>query len=155
MEVWNSNGFGRASWWLRSSCRYSIKLRKCVCKRCDFLPVDLPGVAKDDIDVNISNNTMTITAKKSENIEEEAERYFRRERFYGKVQRSIVLPVDADHQRCEAKYENGVLTINMPKLVGESGSKKLMISWIHCRSSINHFIFSMITAWGTLNFTFF
>ena len=80
------------------------------------------------IDINISENFVTVTATKSEEKEQDTANYYRRERFMGKVQRSTRLPVDADHQRAEASFEQGVLTIKFPNLAGQAGTMKLQIT---------------------------
>eukprot|EP01036_Dinobryon_divergens_P045397 gene45397-60649_t len=68
---------------------------------------DLPGVKKDMIDVTVSDNTLTVSASKTEEHEEDTDTFHRRERFMGKTRRSIRLPVDADGNTADAKFENG------------------------------------------------
>ena len=80
------------------------------------------------MDISIVDNVLHITATKSETKEEDTGTFHRRERFSGKVKRSIRLPVDADHQKAKATFENGVLTLNIPKVEGESAAKKIRIA---------------------------
>jgi len=84
---------------------------------------DLPGMDKSNIDVSTDprNRMLTIKAeRKQEYVQKEPPeadqpRSIRQERFYGKVQRSVRLARDADLDRVEAKYENGVLSLNVPR----------------------------------------
>lgn len=76
---------------------------------------ELPGVKEKDIDVAISDDMLTIKAeKKSEKEEKDKERHVV-ERSYGLFERSLRLPYACDSGKAEAKFENGVLTITLPK----------------------------------------
>lgn len=77
---------------------------------------DLPGVKKEDIEVRVDGNLLTIRAeKKFEEKEEEKDRYHRIERYYGVYQRSFTLPDRIDPEKLKARYEDGVLTLTLPK----------------------------------------
>lgn len=85
------------------------------------------GLTKDDFAVNINeNNDLVITMeKKNENKEEDKEaRYLRREFSYSKFQQTMVLPDDINKEKIEAKVENGMLVINVPKLSEKEIQKK-------------------------------
>ena len=77
--------------------------------------IDIPGVKKDDVDVTIDGNQVAISAevKREESKEKEKELYC--ERYYGKAFRSFTLPQDVDNSKSEANYDNGVLTLVLPK----------------------------------------
>ena len=86
------------------------------------LEAELPGFDKDDIQVDVENDCLTISAEhKSEKKEEnEKKNFVKRERFYGSFTRSV--------DGIEAKYENGILTLTMPKKAAEiPASRKLEI----------------------------
>ena len=88
---------------------------------------DLPGVAKDDIQVTIEGNHVTIAAEiKREAEQKDGERLVRSERYAGAVYRSFVLPVDIDEAASNAKYENGVLELTLTKRA-ETAARKLTI----------------------------
>ena len=90
---------------------------------------ELAGVAKDDIDVSIDGNQVTISAEvKSERKEEKEGKVLRSERYYGSVYRAFALPVDVEQDKAEARYDNGVLTLRLPKKAGGSGARKLSVS---------------------------
>lgn len=104
------------------------------------LKADLPGVTKDDINVKVEDDILTISSeRKSESsntkIEEgQAEspsskpaKFHYKERFYGKVTRSFTLPKDADADNVSAKYENGVLELNIPKMAPIDKTKKITV----------------------------
>lgn len=80
---------------------------------------DLPGVNKDDIKIDITEDTLTIDAKFQEEIEEGKEEgmmYHKKERSYGEAKRTIVLPANIKIDAATAKFDNGVLTVELPKL---------------------------------------
>lgn len=76
-----------------------------------------PGMNKEDFKINLENEVLTISAeRKTENEVKEGERYTRREFSYQSFQRSFHLPKSAvDYDQIKAKYDNGVLSIRIPK----------------------------------------
>ncbi|WP_027408501.1 Hsp20/alpha crystallin family protein [Anoxybacteroides tepidamans] len=81
---------------------------------------DLPGLErKEDVHIDVHNQVLTIsgTIHRNETIKEE--QMHRRERFFGRFQRSIPLPSDAATERIQASYKNGVLDIHIPKTASE------------------------------------
>jgi len=78
--------------------------------------VAAPGMEKSDFKVNIDNDTLTISAEKEEREEESDEKYSRKEFSYSRFSRSFVLPKTADKNKIEAKYENGILSLYIPKI---------------------------------------
>lgn len=77
---------------------------------------DIPGVRKEDIKVSIDRNSVSISAEvRKESEEKEGETVIRSERCYGSQYRGFTLATDIDSTRSEAKYENGVLELVLPK----------------------------------------
>lgn len=76
---------------------------------------DLPGLKRDDIDITVDGNTMTISGEKKRENETKEDGYYRAERYYGKFSRSIDMPVTVDTSKIDAKYKDGVLEIVLPK----------------------------------------
>jgi len=77
---------------------------------------EVPGVRKDDIQVTIEGDQLTIAAEiKRESEQKDGERVLRSERYAGSVYRSFVLPVEIDEAASTAKYENGVLELTLAK----------------------------------------
>ena len=85
---------------------------------------EIPGVKKEDIDVAIEGNQVTITAEvKREWEKKEGDRMLRNERYFGNVYRSFTLPVELDESACEAKYDNGVLELKLVKKAAAPGKR--------------------------------
>jgi HSP20 family protein len=77
---------------------------------------EIPGVKKEDIQVEIDGNQVAIGAEaKQEKEVKEGEKLVRQERYYGKVYRAFALAQDVDESQAAAKYENGVLELTLPK----------------------------------------
>ncbi|MFM8217050.1 MAG: Hsp20/alpha crystallin family protein [Pirellula sp.] len=79
------------------------------------LRFDLPGVSPKEIDVQVSGNQLTISGERKEDREEKGETYHRVERRAGRFSRSILLPCDVPEDKVDAKYQDGVLKITLPK----------------------------------------
>lgn len=76
---------------------------------------DLPGMTKDEIDVSIENDILTIKGEKKREEDTKDENYIRSERFYGTFQRSIALPASVDASKAKASFKDGVLELVLPK----------------------------------------
>ena len=79
-----------------------------------LLDAELPGFNKEDITLNIEGDVLVITAKHENNNEEKKDNYLRRERYFGEYRRSFDIS-QIDQENITAKYNNGVLTVNLPK----------------------------------------
>ena len=75
----------------------------------------LPGVKLEDIDIQISGDTLTIRGESKHEEEEKKRDYYRQESWYGSFARSVALPVQVDADRADAVFENGVLKLTIPK----------------------------------------
>lgn len=87
---------------------------------------DLPGVAKEDMHIDLKDNVLTLWGERKHKEEVNEKDYYKLESFYGKFQRSFTVPDDADMDHIEAKTENGVLNIMIPKAAPKE-SKKIEI----------------------------
>ena len=88
---------------------------------------EVPGVSKDEIHVSLDGNVVTLRAEvKQEDRQGSDEKVLRSERYYGAVSRSFQLPMDIDQAQAKAKYDNGVLTLTLPKKLA-NGSQRLTI----------------------------
>lgn len=88
---------------------------------------DIPGVKKEDIQVSIEGNQVSISAEtKVEKEEKEGEKVLRSERYAGKVARSFTLAHEVDEAQAQARYSDGVLELTLPKKAASS-AKKLAI----------------------------
>jgi len=80
------------------------------------IEVDLPGVKKDDVEISIDKNVLTIKGKREVREEVKEDDYYRIESRYGTFSRSFTLPEKVDVENIKAHSENGVLEITIPKL---------------------------------------
>jgi len=74
-----------------------------------------PGMKKDDFNIDVEGNSLTISAEKEEKKEEKDERYSRKEFNYTSFSRSFTLPEGINKDRIDASYDNGLLKIYLPK----------------------------------------
>ena len=79
------------------------------------LAVDLPGMGKDAVDINVEDQILSISGERKFDEKSEKDSYRRLERGYGKFTRSFSLPTNVDSAKVEAKFSNGVLTVTVPK----------------------------------------
>ncbi|WP_440006749.1 Hsp20/alpha crystallin family protein [Halomicrococcus sp. SG-WS-1] len=89
--------------------------------------VDLPGFEKEDIDVRLHDDRLSIDAEREEKIEEGNGEYLRRERSQQSVSRSVSLPEPVDGENVTAEYNNGVLSVTLPKIDGTEESREIDI----------------------------
>jgi HSP20 family protein len=75
----------------------------------------LPGIKPEEVDISITGDALTIKGEHKEEKEVKQEDYFRKEHRYGAFSRSIVLPRSLKTDKAEATFENGVLTLTVPK----------------------------------------
>lgn len=88
---------------------------------------DLPGLKKEDIQVTIDGQVVTVSAEtRRESEQKEGEKVLKRERYFGKVSRSFSLDSDVDEAGASAKYTDGVLELSLPKKAASS-QKRLEI----------------------------
>ena len=80
-----------------------------------IIEADLPGISKDAVKVNYSNNNIIISAKREDIVEDKRENYIRRERSYGEFKRAFYVD-NVDENNIRASFNDGVLKINLPKL---------------------------------------
>ncbi|WP_347469543.1 Hsp20/alpha crystallin family protein [Burkholderia stagnalis] len=93
-----------------------------------LVKAELPGVAKNDIEVQVTGRTVSINAKVERSKEQkEGERVIRRERYSGAISRSFSLADEVDEATATATYQDGILSLTLPKKA-PVGQKKLTIS---------------------------
>ena len=79
------------------------------------LHAELPGTKKEDIDVRVENNVLTLRGKKERKDEVKEDGYYRSERAFGTFSRSFSLPTTVDITKISAEYRDGILTLSIPK----------------------------------------
>lgn len=75
----------------------------------------VPGVDAEDLEISITGDTLTIKGQSEAKEEVEEENYFYRERWYGAFSRSMAIPTSVEADKAEADFEDGVLTLRLPK----------------------------------------
>ena len=91
------------------------------------IQAEIPGVHKEAIHVAMDGNRVTVSAEvKQEETERKEDRILRSERYFGSISRSFQLPQEVDQAKAKARYDNGVLSLTLPKRKG-SISKELQI----------------------------
>jgi HSP20 family protein len=86
---------------------------------------DLPGLSKDDVNVDIDNGVLAISGERRSEHEEEHQGYFRSERSYGSFSRNIPLPEGVNDDQVKASFKDGVLEVTMPKPAETSKRRRI------------------------------
>ncbi len=89
-----------------------------------IIKAELPGIKKEALDIDLDKNYIIINAKKEEEMKEEKDSYKKSEFKYGQFSRTIYFPEEIDTEKTEAKLENGILEINVPKRIAEKEERK-------------------------------
>ncbi|NOZ90002.1 MAG: Hsp20/alpha crystallin family protein [Epsilonproteobacteria bacterium] len=91
------------------------------------IEVELPGIKKEDVDVKVDGNILTISGERKLKNEVKEEDYHKIESRYGKFSRSFTLPEKVDVEHIHAEADNGIVEIIIPKLTIDTSSKKIEI----------------------------
>lgn len=82
----------------------------------DFqIQAELPGVEKKDVKLSVEDGVLMISGRREQKKEEKSKRYHRTERAYGSFARSFTVPDSVDGQKVTAEFDNGILTVRLPK----------------------------------------
>lgn len=87
------------------------------------IKADLPGMAPEDVDVTVREESVSLQAKREEKVEEKKRDYLRRERRFGSFSRTLSLPATVVPDKAEAKFKDGTLILTMPKAKPEKGKE--------------------------------
>lgn len=90
------------------------------------IEMDIPGFDKKDINIEVKDGYLTVKATKESSLNDDDKNYIRRERSYGEYSRSFALG-DVDTDRIDAKFENGILSIVIPKMDVQDTKKTIEI----------------------------
>ena len=109
--------------WLKNVTVPSVNIRET--EKEFFVELAAPGLQKGDFKIELDNNVLTVSSEKEEEKKEEEKDYKRREFSYSSFSRSFQLPENILADKIDAKYENGVLKLSIPKKeITVSASKK-------------------------------
>jgi len=126
VENW-MNGFFRAEPFAQWPSQWSTEMRKTIAARCEvsetpqsyLLKFEIPGMKKEDIKIDLHDNRLTVSGERREEKKEEKDhKVHYSEMGYGSFMRSYTFPTAVDAERVEARYENGVLSLNVAKSEG-------------------------------------
>ncbi len=92
-----------------------------------FVKAEIPGLKKEDMDVSLTDDILTLSSTKSETREEKKENFYRKEIREGSFSRSLEIPCEIDRDRITASYSNGVLEVILPK-TPEAKKKTLKVN---------------------------
>ena len=96
---------------------------------------ELPGLSEKDIDVRLEDDVLVIRAEKKFERKDEKENYHFMERSYGTFQRALRLPGPVEPEQVKANFENGVLTVTVPKAEQQERSRRIQIGGSRSRES--------------------
>lgn len=87
---------------------------------------ELPGLEEKDVEIKLTNDTLTIKGEKKQEKEESGKDYYLSERRYGFFQRSVLLPDGIDTDKIEASFAKGILTVKLPKTPEAKSAEKVI-----------------------------
>lgn len=95
-----------------------------------FVEAELPGIDPENVDLHVYSDRLTLSAEKKSETKEggDDKSYFRSERRWGKVERVVSFPVEADPETAEASFKNGVLTLKVAEKSQDKAHKKVSIT---------------------------
>jgi len=99
------------------------------------ITAELPGVTEQDVDVRLDDDMLTIRGEKRSEQKDEKENYHFVERSFGSFQRSLRLPFAVDPEQVQARFENGILTVTLPKTQQQERSRRIQIQGSGARGS--------------------
>ncbi len=126
--------FWRPTWIARGLDEYSVPLDVQTTPDALVVKAALPGVKPDDVEITVDGNTLTISAKLEDEHEEDEQGYLVREIRRGSFARSVALSSDLDIEHANASFDNGVVTLTIPKAeqakprripIGSGGAKAI------------------------------
>ena len=88
-----------------------------------LITAEIPGLSKDDLEINVTGDNLTLSGVRKFEELPEGTRYHRRERKYGEFNRSIQLPYSVDVNKVKATFKNGVLKVELPRVEAEKPKK--------------------------------
>jgi HSP20 family protein len=91
------------------------------------ITAELPGITEQDVDVSLDDDVLTIRGEKKFERTDEKENFHFVERSYGTFQRSVRLPFPINPEQVQAHFENGVLTVTLPKTAQQERSRRIQV----------------------------
>lgn len=113
----------------RANLQESLNLKVDIYEKDDaiFINAELPGIAKEDISVDVKGKLVTLGGERKKDVEINEENFYRRERRYGKFERTFNLPFEVSSDSVKATFDKGILKLEIPK-PEEQAVKKITIN---------------------------
>ena len=92
-----------------------------------YVSADIPGLTEDELQVDFADRTLRIAGEKTTEKKDDGRRWVLAERGYGRFERHVPIARDIDHERVEARFDNGVLNVTLPKTVQGTGGRKIEV----------------------------
>jgi HSP20 family protein len=126
-RFWES--FAPMPWRLRGAGRQRVMPALDVFEKEGKLQInaELPGMKESDIEIEVTDDTLTISGEKRDEREVKEDNYYRSERSYGSFRRQVALPAGADTDNVDATFKDGVLTIAIPVAAKPATAKKIEV----------------------------
>jgi HSP20 family protein len=109
------DSFIRPNGWSESHGQLAVPVDLWQTKDAYHLRANLPGLSPDDVEINATTDTITISGEMKSSADVTNEGWLRQERRFGKFTRAFTVPVQIDPTKVEAKFQNGVLELTLPK----------------------------------------
>ena len=116
--------FPEANYWENNEAKFSIPVEVSDKGKEYELKAELPGIKKENLDIDIDSNYVVINAKKEEETKTKEHNYTKTEFNYGEFSRTIYFPEEVDTNKTEAELKDGILKITASKKAIESENKK-------------------------------
>ena len=116
--------FPEANYWEDNESKFSIPIEVSDKGKSYELKAELPGIKKENLDIDIDSNYVVVNAKKEEEKKSQDHNYTKTELKYGEFSRTIYLPEEINTQKTEAELKDGILRISAPKKETVSENKK-------------------------------
>lgn len=122
-DIFDKDSFDRANFSSENSTMPSVNIRET--DKAYIIELAAPGMKKEDFRIELQENILSISSEKKEDRQQnENEKYTRREFFFQSFRRTFTLPKTIAKDKIEAKYEDGVLLLTIPKNEDKDGQKK-------------------------------
>jgi HSP20 family protein len=107
--------FGKPFGWAAEAGRYAPAMDIRETDEAYIVEADVPGLRRDDIQLEVADNVLTIKGERKDEKQEKEKNYHRVERHFGSFVRSVAIPGGIDSSKVSARFDSGVLTVTLPK----------------------------------------
>ena len=91
-----------------------------------YFEAEVPGISKKDLNISVHDNVLTVTGEKKKELEQKGKNFFRSERSYGSFTRSFTLPDEVNTEKIEAKFNDGILKIEIEKAAPKKPEQRVI-----------------------------